>query len=75
MADTAASLPDRDPRAAVEAMLTAMHSSASAAPLKLPSTDGVFPAAAIVQPGRLLGIRAFSVPTSATGAEMAVAQR
>lgn len=55
MADAAAPLPNRDPRAAVEAMLTAMHGRASAAPLKVPSTDGVFPAAAIVQPRPLVG--------------------
>jgi hypothetical protein len=53
--DAAAPLPDRDPHAAVDAMLTAMHSHASVAPLKLPSTGGVFPSAAIVQPRPLVG--------------------
>jgi predicted nucleic acid-binding protein len=55
MADAAAPLSDRDPRAAVDAMLTAMHGHAAAAPLKVPSADGVFPAAAIVQPRPLVG--------------------
>jgi hypothetical protein len=51
----AAPLPDRDQHAAVEAMLTAMHGRASGAPLAVPSADGVFPAAAIVQPRPLVG--------------------
>jgi len=55
MADAAAPLPHRDPRAAVDAMLMAMHGRASAAPLEVPSADGVFPAAAIVQPRPLVG--------------------
>lgn len=55
MTDAVAPLPDRDPGAAVDAMLTAMHGHASAAPLEVPSADGVFPAAAIVQPRPLVG--------------------
>jgi hypothetical protein len=55
MDDTAAPLPDRDPRAAVDAMLTAMHGRASAVALEAPSADGVFPAAGIVQPRPLVG--------------------
>jgi len=55
MDDTTAPLPERDPRAAVDVMLTAMHGHASAAALEAPSADGVFPAAGIVQPRPLVG--------------------
>lgn len=55
MPDPATPLPDRDPHAAVEVMLSAMHGQASATPLKGPSGDGVFPAAAIVEPRPLVG--------------------
>lgn len=52
---TASRLPERDPRAAVDAMLTAMHGRASAVALEAPSADGVFPPAGIVQPRPLVG--------------------
>jgi hypothetical protein len=55
MADPAVPEPDRDPRAAVDTMLTAMHGRASVAALEAPSADGVFPAAGIVQPRPLVG--------------------
>jgi predicted nucleic acid-binding protein len=47
--------PDRDPREAVEFMLSTMHGRSVAAPLEVPSVDGAFPAASIVPPRPLVG--------------------